>query len=122
MREVVKPNAPERNASTVMSRIFAMSSGSSRFAADGAVAHHVDAHRQMRDLRADIDSAGPAIEFVHELGEGFPFPVQAGGEDRIGNFLDAFHQIHQRAAMFLFYGREADPAIAEHHRGDAVPA
>ena len=54
--------------------------------------------------------------------EGLPLPGQARGQHRIGNFLDAFHQVHQRAAMMLLHRREADAAIAEHHRGDAMPA
>ena len=51
--------------------------GRRRLAADGAVAHHIDAGRQMRGLRADVDGARPALQFVHELRERFPFPVQA---------------------------------------------
>ncbi len=99
-----------------------MSSGGRGLAPDRAVAHHVDAQRQMRDLRADVDCALPAIELVHVLREGLPLPVQPGGEHRIGDFLDALHQVHQRAVMFLLHRREADAAIAEHHRGDAMPA
>jgi len=93
-----------------------------RFAPDRAVAHHVNAQRQVRDLRADVDRAWAPIEFVHVLWEGLPLPVQPGGEHRIGDFLDALHQVHQRAMMFLLHRREADTAIAEHYRGDAVPA
>ena len=65
---------------------------------------------------------GAALQLVHELRKRFPFPVQARGQHRVGNLLDAFHQIHQRAAVLLLHRREADAAIAEHHRGDAVPA
>jgi hypothetical protein len=93
-----------------------------RLAADGAVTHHIDPHRQMRGLRRDVDRALAPLQRIHEFREAFPFPGQAGGEYRVGDFLDAFHQVHQRAAMMLLHRREADTAIAEHHRGDAVPA
>ena len=99
-----------------------MSSGVAVSRRIGAVAHHVDAQRQVRDLRGDVDRARAALQLVHELREGFPLPVQAGGQHRVGNFLDALHQVHQRAVMFLLHRREADAAVAEHHRGDAVPA
>ena len=93
-----------------------------RLAAHGAVAHDIDAQRQMRDLRGDVDRARPAFQLVHVFGEALPLPVQAGGQHGIGNLLDAFHQIHQRLAVMLLHRREADAAIAEHHRRDAVPA
>jgi hypothetical protein len=49
-------------------------------------------------------------------------PGQSIGEDNARNFLHAFHQFHQRAAMLRPHRREADAAIAEHRGGDAVPA
>ena len=96
--------------------------GRRRLAGDGAVAHHIDASRQVRGLRANIDRSRPPLQFIHELRKRLPFPAQPGGQHRIGNFLDALHQIHQRAAMLFLHRRKADAAIAEHHRGDAVPA
>ena len=93
-----------------------------RLAADGAVAHDVDAHRQVRGLRGDVDRTRLALERLHELGKRLPLPGEPGGQHRIGNLLDALHQVHQRAAMLLLHRREADAAVAEHHRGDAVPA
>ena len=76
----------------------------------------------MRDLRGDVDRARPPLELVHVFGEALPLPVQAGGQHRIGNFLDALHQVHQRLAMVLLHRRKADAAVAEHHRSDAMPA
>jgi hypothetical protein len=76
----------------------------------------------MRGLRADIDGVRPPLQRVHELRKGLPFPVQPGREHRIGNFFDALHQIHQRAAMVFLHRRETDAAIAEQHRGHAMPA
>ena len=75
----------------------------------------------MRDLRRHVDGARLTLERVEEFGEALPIPGQALGHRRAGDFLDAFHQIHQRRAMLLLRRREADAAIAEHHGGDAVP-
>ena len=93
-----------------------------RFQADRALAHDVDAQRQMRNLGGDIDGARPALERIEKIGKAFPFPRQTIGEDGIGNFLHAFHQVHERAAMLRAHRCKADPAIAEQHRGDAMPA
>ena len=93
-----------------------------RLAAHRTVAHHVDARRQVRRLRANVDGARPPFQFIHELRKRLPFPGEAGGQHRIWNLLDALHQIHQRAAVFFLHRRKADAAIAENHRGDAVPA
>ena len=122
VREVVKPKAPARSASIVSVRISAMSSGVAGSRPNGAVAHHVDAQRQMRGLRADVDRARTALQRIHEIGEALPLPGQARGQHGVGNLLDALHQIHQRAAMMRLHRREADAAIAEHHGGDAMPA
>ena len=96
--------------------------GGGRLATHGAVAHHIDAQRQMCGLRANVDGARAPFQFIHEFRKGLPLPVQTGGQHRIGNLLDAFHQIHQGAAMVLLHRGKTDAAIAEHHRGDAVPA
>jgi hypothetical protein len=76
----------------------------------------------MRDLRGDVDRARPALQRIEEVGKRLPFPGQSIGEDNARNFLHAFHQFHQRAAMLRPHRREADAAIAEHRGGDAVPA
>jgi hypothetical protein len=76
----------------------------------------------MRGLCADIDGVRQPLQCVHELRKSLPLPVQPGREHRIGNFFDAFHQIHQGAAMVLLDRCEADAAIAEQHRGHTMPA
>ncbi|MBA7468283.1 hypothetical protein ES707_03526 [subsurface metagenome] len=96
--------------------------GGGLFAAHGAVAHHIDAHRQMRGLGCDIDDALAAIQRIHEIGEGLPLPGQARRQHRVRDFLDAFHQVHQGLAMMLLHRGKPYAAIAEHHRGHAMPA
>ncbi len=92
------------------------------FPPHGAVAHDIDAQRQMRGLGGDVDRARMALQRIEEVGEALPVPGQPVGQHGVGDFLDALHQIHQRAAMMLSHRREADAAIAEHDRGDAMPA
>ena len=122
VREVEKPSAPARIASAVSARICAISSGVASSSLARALAHHVDAQRAVRQLRAEIDVARPRFERVEVLAERFPRPVQALVERRAGNVLDAFHQLDQALAVLGLHRREADAAIAHHHRGDAVPA
>jgi hypothetical protein len=76
----------------------------------------------MRDLRGDIDRVRPALERIEKIGEALPLPDQSIVEHDAGNLLDAFHQLHQRAAMLRANGSEADAAIAEHRGRHAVPA
>jgi len=70
------------------------------------------------ELSRDIDRPRPALQRIKELKEGFPVPGQSVGEDYAWNFLDAFHQFHQRSAMLRPYRSEADPAVAEYCRRD----
>ena len=60
------------------------------------------------------------LERVEEIGEALPFPGQALDHDDLGNVLDAFHRADQQAAILLAAWREADPAIADHHRRHAM--
>src|SRR5262252_6190089 len=76
----------------------------------------------MRDLRGDIDRARPALQRIEEIGKALPLPGQSIVEHDAWDLLDAFHQLHQRAAVLRANGSEADAAIAEHRGGHAVPA
>src|SRR4051812_31775863 len=90
--------------------------------ADRAVTHDIDAQRVMRELRADVDGARPALERVHEFGKRLPLPGQAVGEDDTGDLLNALHQIHKRGAMLRTHGRKAHAAVPTNNRGDSMPA
>ena len=92
-----------------------------RFATDAALAHDIDAQRMMRDLRRDIDRARQPSEGVEVFRKTLPLPAQAFGEGGAGNILDRLHQIDQAGAMLGPHRREADAAIAEQDRRDAVP-
>ena len=89
---------------------------------DRALAHDEDAHRGVRQQRAEVDVAVAALQRGEVFGERFPLPLQAFVHDRAGDVLDAFHQLDQLLAVGRLARREADAAIAHHHGGDAVPA
>ncbi len=90
-------------------------------AVDAALAHDIDAQRMMRDLRRDIDRPRHAGQRVEIIREALPFPVQSFGQGRAGDVLDGFHQVDQLGAVLLAHRREADAAIAEQDRRDAMP-
>ena len=93
-----------------------------RFPADGAVTHHIDAHRQVRGLRRDVDDALAAHQRIHEIGKALPLPGQSCGQNGIRNFLHPFHQIHQGLAMMFFHRCETHAAISEQDGRHAMPA
>ncbi len=86
----------------------------------GALAHHVDAQRIVRDLQEEIDRVRHAPDRVHVLRERLPAPRDALGERGAGDVLDAFHELDE---LFLAPGddrSEPDAAAPHHARGDAV--
>ena len=98
-----------------------MSSGGRGFAVDAALAHHEDAQRVVRDLRADIDRPRHPVERVEIFGEAFPIPFEALGERRAGDVLDRLHQVDEALAVLLADRSEADAAITEQDRRYAMP-
>ena len=85
------------------------------------LSHHVEAQRRVRYLRADIDCLRRCAERVHVFREGFPVELDAFGQRRAGDVLDTFHEIDQVRGCTGAHGGEADPAVAEDHRGDTMP-
>ncbi len=51
--------------------------GSGDLAADGAVAHDIDAQRVVRHLSGDVDGTREAVQRVEIVGECLPLPAQA---------------------------------------------
>jgi hypothetical protein len=76
----------------------------------------------MGDLRADIDSPPPLVQQIEIVRKAFPSPRHAFVQRGSRYVLDAFHQLDQAALVPGTHGREANPAIADDHRGDAMPA
>ena len=89
-------------------------------AARAALAHHIDAQRRVRQLRADIHVEVPLRQPVHVIRKAFPGPGNAGAQHRLGNVLDALHQLDQPEMVCRPARRKADAAIAHDRRGDAV--
>ncbi len=84
--------------------------------------HHEDPKRVVRHLRREVDDVGSPIEGGEVLGEGLPVPVDALGQRRARDVLDALHEIDQTTAVGDAHRREADPAASHHRRRHAVVA
>ena len=120
LREVVTPSAPALTASAVSRRISARSAVGRRLEIGAALAHDEDAQRRMRQLGAEVDVRLPLVERVEIVREALPVERHALGHDDVGNVLDAFHQLDQSSWSPGRHRREADAAIAHHHRRHAV--
>ena len=96
--------------------------GRRRLAVGATLAHHVQAHRAVGHLGAEVEVAGRAVEIVEVLGERLPRPRQALVEGGAGDVLDALHQLDEALVVGGTDRGEADAAVAHHHRRDAVPA
>jgi hypothetical protein len=66
-----------------------------RLAARAALAHHIDAQCGVRQLRADVHVEVALREPIHVVRKAFPGPGQSCAQHRLGNILDAFHQLNQ---------------------------
>ena len=77
--------------------------------------------RAVRHVGGEVDVVGAAVERVEELGERLPGPRQALVQRRTGDVLHALHELDEPVVVGGAHGREADPAVAGHHGGDAVP-
>jgi hypothetical protein len=87
-----------------------------RFVGDGAIAHHVNPERVVRDLHEEVDGVGLRRDRVHVFGEGLPPPRDALREHRARDVLDAFHQLDELSFVAGPHRGEADTA-ASHHAG-----
>src|SRR5271155_2662315 len=87
-----------------------------------ALAHDIGAHRTMRELSAHVDRAFLAGKGIEILSERLPLPVDAGGQSLLRNVFHTDHQIDQVISLAAPDRSKADPAVADNHRGYAVPA
>ena len=93
-----------------------------RLVGDAAFAHRIGPDGAMRHLCGDVDGARARLQRVEIFRKALPVPGEALGERGARNVLHALHHADQRMVRVRAGGREADAAIAHHHRGDAVPA
>jgi hypothetical protein len=87
---------------------------------DGAIAHHVDAERVVREVGRHVHRARPGVDVVEVLAEGLPLPLDALGQRRARDVLDALEELDEALVIGGTAGREADAAIAHHRGGHAV--
>ena len=74
VREVEKPSAPARSPRGRSRPSPRCRRPSPPRSCGAALAHHVGAHRAVRDLRADVDRELAFVDRVEVLGEGLPVP------------------------------------------------
>ena len=96
--------------------------GGGRLVGRAAVAHHVGPQRTVRHLAAHVHHPAAPVERVEVPLVALPLPLDALGQRRTGDVLHALHQPDQPVVAVGGGRREADPAVAHHHGGDAVPA
>ena len=89
----------------------------------GAIeAQHPHQQRRHRDVRQHVDGLRRAVDAVEELGIGDPVPRQPATHRLERDGLDPRHGEHRALAKLRPHRREPEAAVADHHRGDAVPA
>src|SRR6516165_505311 len=75
----------------------------------------------MREQCTDVDIVMVFADSSKKLGECLPTPVERLAHDRSRDVLDTLHQFYEFLAMLRLARREADSAVAHHHRRDTVP-
>jgi hypothetical protein len=85
-------------------------------------AHDPDQQRRDRHVGQDIHRLRCSFDAVQELRKGHPVPRHAGLHGGKRDCLDARHGEHGALAFGRPHRREAEAAVADHNRGDAVPA
>ncbi len=117
-----KPSAPARSASRDDGGHGLDVVAVGGLVARPALAHHVGTHCAVGNLDAHVDGLGHGLHGVEELGEGLPSPADPRRQRRAGDVLDPLHEPDEPVVTVGTHGREADPAVARDHGGDAVPA
>ncbi len=77
--------------------------------------------RGKRREKGEVEGRPALLGGVEKLGEGLPVPGDAAIEHLERNTLDIDEIAHRDFACLGLAGRDADAAIAHHHRSDAVP-
>ena len=83
-------------------------------------AHDVAHQRIHRHVREQVDALGSRVERVHELRIALPVELHRGLHRAQRNRLGADHREHRAFGIGGANRREAETAIAEHHRSHAV--
>ena len=120
--EVPKPMAPASIASRISFFIARDLVGGGR-ALGRFLAHDVQAQRRVAEQGRDIDRRAALLQRVEILREGLERPVMPRpASQRVeAHALDLLERLHDQLAMDRLGRRDAEAAIADHRRGDAMP-
>ena len=88
---------------------------------EAGFAHHVPAHRAVADHPRHVEPLGQTVQGVEVVAVGLPVPGQAAEDRRRRDVLDRFHHLGQPGPVLGPAGGEGHPAVADDHRGHAVP-
>ena len=91
---------------------------------EAPLTHHRGAHRAVADQPTDVWTFRNAIEPGQVAAVTGPVPRQTFENRRPGNVFDALHHLGQKltGAPIVRHWSEGDPAVAQGHGRDAVPA
>jgi hypothetical protein len=92
-----------------------------RFSLHRLLAHDVVAHGDMSDQSGGVNAETGAEGAEIFAGRG-PLPFHAFFENATADRFNAHKAFDHRLAIFRLGGREAQTAVADHHRSDAVKA
>ena len=84
--------------------------------------HHPREQRRDRNVRQDVHRLGTARDTVEKFGKRGPIPRHPGLHRGVRNRFDARHREHRALAALGTHRGEAEAAVADNDRGDAVPA
>jgi hypothetical protein len=84
--------------------------------------HYVMPEGRQRREERQVERRLAPLRGVHVLREGLPVPGDAGLQHLEGNRLDVDEVAHCHLARLRLARRDADAAVAHHHRRHAVPA
>ena len=122
VRDVENPRAPAAMASLHDGPHGVDVLGVGRLVAGPALAHDVGPHRTVGDLGADVDGpAAAAPRASRYSGKVSHSHVDALGQGRAGDVLDALHEPDEPVVAVGPGRGEADPAVAGDDGGDPVP-
>ena len=122
MQPLRRPSATARVHRLVEQPAHLVGLGVGGFAGLGRLQpHHIGDERRQRHVRQHVDPLGRALDAIEKLREALPIPGHPGLHRGIGNRFVARHGQHRAVAILGMAGGEAKSAVADDHRGNAVP-
>ena len=85
------------------------------------IAHHVDAHRGVADIAAEVDCRLSPLDRIEVFGIGLEVPLDAGLHRGHAHVLDRLERAQERVAAFSASGRETESTVARDDARDSLP-